>query len=243
MSRELHLMPYAQRAERVLQKQRAVLRFLRPEVWTDHKNLGELLQVKPAATYRTVDSLVKAELLRTERVALVGGHITLIGITHHGQALAADPGETVIEKVFVPSRVSATYLRHTLDVQFLRIKAEMAGWTDWINADRVEKWPEGQARPDAFVVDGAGRRIAVECERTFKAPRRYNQILNVWLQAIRRSEVQRVVWVSPDDTVRDRLRQIIMAITHVEVAGQKVLIPRDRFENLDFLTYSEWPKS
>jgi hypothetical protein len=243
MSREQHLMPSAERAERVRQKQRAVLRFLRAEIWTDHKNLGELLQVMPTATYRTVDNLAKTELLRTERVALVGGHITLIGITHHGQALAADLGEAVIEKVFVPSRVSATYLRHTLDVQLLRIKSERAGWSNWINADRVEKWPEGQARPDAFVVDRAGRRIAVECERTFKSPRRYNQILNVWLQSIRRGEVQRVVWVSPDDAIRDRLRDIITSVTHVEVAGQKVLIPHDRFENLDFLTYAEWPKS
>ena len=42
MTREQHLMPSAQRAERVREKQRAVLRFLRAEIWTDHKNLGEL---------------------------------------------------------------------------------------------------------------------------------------------------------------------------------------------------------
>ena len=90
MSREQHLMPFAERAERVQEKRRAALRFLRSEIWTDHKNLGELLGVMPAATYRTVSSLIKAELVRTERVALVGGHITLIGITHHGQALATD---------------------------------------------------------------------------------------------------------------------------------------------------------
>ena len=243
MSREQHLMPPAQRAERVRQKQRLLLRFLRAEIWTDHKNLGELLQVMPAATYRTVNSLVKAELLRTERVALVGGHITLIGITHHGQALATDPNEAVVEKVFAPNRVSSTYLRHTLDIQYLRIKAERSGWTGWVNADRFEKWQEGQARPDAFAMDVAGRRIAVECERTIKSPKRYNQILNAWLQSIRRGDVQKVVWVSPNESVRDRLRQIITSISHVEVAGQKVLIPRDRFQNLDFLTYAEWPKS
>jgi hypothetical protein len=242
MSRERHLMPAAERAVRVAEKLRATLRFLREEIWTDYKNLGQLLGVNPAATYRTVSSLAKTEIIRIERVPIVGGTVVLIGITHHGQAIAANVGERVMDKVFIPGRVSATYFRHTLDIQLLRIKAERAGWTSWVNADRVEKWPEGQARPDAFVMDLRGRRIAVECERTIKSPKRYNQILNVWLQAIRRGDVQRVVWVSPSEMIRDRLRQLITSITHVEVNGQKVLIPKDRFENIEFLTYAEWPK-
>jgi hypothetical protein len=243
MSRERHLMPPQQRAERVKQKRRVTLRFLREEIWTDHNNLGQLLGVNAAATYRTVLALERASLVRVERVPIVGGHIALIGVTHHGQGMAAEPGETVVEKVFSPGRVPTTYLRHMLDVQLMRVKAEQAGWTQWVNADRIEKWPEGQARPDAYVTDGSGRRIALELERTIKSPKRYNQILNVWLQAIRRGDVQRVVWVSPTEPIRERLQQIIQAITHVEVTGQKVLIPRDRFQNLDFLTYAEWPKS
>lgn len=243
MSREKHLMPSQQRAERVQQKRSATLRFLREEIWTDHHNLGQLLRVNPMATYRTVAALERADLVRVERVPIVGGHITLIGITHHGQGMAAEPGEAVVEKVFAPGRVPTTYLRHMLDVQLMRVKAEQVGWTQWVNADRIEKWPEGQARPDAFVTDGGGRRIAVEVERTIKSPKRYNQILNAWLQAIRRGDVQRVVWVSPTEAIRDRLKQIILAMTHVEVGGQKVLIPQDRFQNLVFLTYAEWPKS
>jgi hypothetical protein len=242
MSRLQHLLPSEQRAERMKQKRRAILRFLRQEIWTDHKNLGQLLGVKPAATYRTIAALEKAHIVRVERVPIVGGHISLIGITNHGQGMAVDPGEAVFEKVFVPGRVSVTYLRHALDIQLLRVKAERAGWSHWVNADRVEKWPKGQARPDAFVTDCSGTRIALEVERTIKSRKRYNQILNVWLQAIRRGDVQRVVWVSPTEPIRDRLRQIIQAITHVEVTGQKILIPRDRFQNVDFLTYGEWPK-
>lgn len=242
MSRQQHLMPSAQRLERTAEKRRLILRFLREEIWSDAKNIGELLRVKPAATYRTLAGLVDEELLRSTRVPIVGGQVTLWGITSHGQALAAEPSETVHEKVFVPSRVSATYLRHSLDIQWLRIRAESEGWKKWVNADRLEKWTEGKARPDAFATDQTGRQIAIECERTIKSPKRYNQILNAWLQAIRRGDVQRVVWVSPSDMVRDRLKQIVTNMTHVEVAGQQVLIPRDRFSNLDFLTYAEWPQ-
>lgn len=243
MSRQQHLMPPAQRRERTAEKRRLILRFLREEIWSDANNFGELLQVKPAATYRTLSALVDDEVLRSTRVPIVGGQVTLWGINAHGQAMAAENGESVHEKVFVPSRVSATFLRHSLDIQWLRIRAERDGWNNWINADRVEKWTEGKARPDAFAMDKFGHKVAVECERTIKSPKRYNQILNAWLQAIRRGDVQKVVWVSPNDMVRDRLKQIITNMTHVEVAGQQVLIPRDRFLNLDFLTYAEWPKT
>lgn len=243
MSREQHLMPSKQRAERVQQKRWLVLRFLRDEIWTDARNVGELLKVKPAATYRSLETMVQDDLIRAMRLPVLGGCTTLWGITAHGQAMATLTGEAVAEKLFSPSRVSPTYARHTLDIQWLRIRAESVGWKDWIAADRVEKWAEGHARPDAFAIDPVGRRTALECERTIKSPKRYIQILNAWLQAIRRGDVQRVVWVAPSGVIRDRLRQIVTSITHVEVGGQSVLIPRDRFENLDFVTYSEWPKS
>jgi DNA-binding transcriptional ArsR family regulator len=227
----------------VEEKRRQILRFLREEIWSVPKNFGELLQIKPAATYRTLASLVEADMLRTLRIPVVGGHLSLWGITAHGQAMGAEPGEYIFEKVFSPSRISPRYVNHTLDIQWLRIKAERMGWSKWVNADRIEKWAEGQPRPDAFAVDTDGRTIAVECERTIKTPKRYVQILNSWLQSIRRGDVERVIWVSPDPQVRDRLKQIVLNITHVDVAGQSIMIPRDRFENLSFLTYAEWPLS
>lgn len=229
------------RSERIEEKRNLILRFLREEIWSDPKCLGELLQVKPAATYRTLAGLVEEGLLRSAQIPMVGGHIGLWGITTHGQAMAAMPGEEVFEKVFSPSRVSPRYVQHILDIQRLRILAEHSGWSQWVNADRIEKWAEGQPRPDAYATSTAGERVAVECERTIKSPKRYGGILNAWLQAIRRNEVQRVAWVSPDPRIRDRLQQIICGITHIDVAGQSVLIPRDRFEKLSFLTYQEWP--
>jgi hypothetical protein len=110
-------------------------------------------------------------------------------------------------------------------------------------ADRLDKWEAGQMRPDAFALSPSGRRVAIECERTIKSPKRYLDILNGWLQAIRKGELDRVVWVSPDERIRDRLKQIVTNITHLRIAGQEVLIPRDRFDNLTFLTYAEWAAS
>lgn len=241
MSREQHLLNSVDRAIRIVEKRDQTLRFLRDEIWTDYENLGLLLSVKPSATYRTVAALQKDRLLRLERVPIVGGHITLIGITSHGQAFATLMGERPNEKVFAPNRVSTTYLRHTLDIQYLKIKAEKAGWTQWVNADRVEKWQTGKVRPDAFASDLLDRRVAIECERTIKSPKRYVQILGDWLQEIRQGHVDYVVWASPTPQIRERLKNTVTSISHVNLAGQEVLIPKDRFEKLQFLTYEEWP--
>lgn len=243
MSREQHLMTASLRKTRVLEKRQLILRFLRDEIWSDTSNLSLLLNVKSVACTRTMNKLLKDQLIRSHILPTLGGQIVLFGITTHGQALAAEEGEEILDKVFAPSRVAPTYARHTLDIQTLRILAERAGWTQWVNADRIDKWETGKMRPDAYALSPDGKRFGIECERTIKSPKRYVQILNSWLQAIRRGEVQRVVWVAPTDIIRDRLRQIITSITHVEVSGQSVLIPRDRFENIDFQTYSEWPKS
>jgi DNA-binding MarR family transcriptional regulator len=241
MSRIQHLMPSDQRKARVLEKQHLALRFLREEIWADIANLSELLQVKSTAATRTLIKLVDTGVVRFHRLPVMGGHLLLYGVTAHGQAMAAEAGEEIFDKVFMPSRVAPTYARHTLDIQMLRIRAERAGWTDWVNADRLEKWTAGQMRPDAFATSPDRRRVAIECERTIKSPKRYIDILNGWLQAIRKGEVDHVVWVSPDLHIRDRLRQIVTNITHVQIAGQEVLIPRDRFINLFFLSYQEWP--
>ena len=241
MSREQHLMTATLRKTRVLEKRKLILRFLREEIWSDTANLSMLLDVKSIAATRTLKKLVEEELIRSHALPTMGGQIILFGITAHGQALAAETGEDILDKVFIPSRVAPTYARHTLDIQILRIRAERAGWTQWVNADRIEKWVTGKMRPDAYAVSPDGRRFGIECERTIKSPKRYIDILSGWLQAIRRGDVSHVVWASPDEKIRDRLKQIVMGISQVRIAGQDVLIPRDRFDNLAFVTYQEWP--
>ena len=240
MGREQHLLPPRERAARVAEKQALILQFLRAEIWSTPQNLGTLLGVKASATYRTLGDLSRQRLIRTARVPILGGHASVWGITTHGQAMAAPEGDVIKEKVFEPGRVSARYFQHIVDIQWLRIVAERQGWTQWVNADRIDKWAKDTPRPDAFAINLQGLRVAIECERTIKTPSRYVEILSNWLQAIRRNEVDHVIWICPDERMRNRLQSIVTGITHLEIAGQKILIPRERFELLDFLTYSDW---
>lgn len=241
MSNASHLLQLNEREARVQEKQDLVLQFLTDEIWTDVSNVGELLQINRAATYRTLNTLERKQLIRSARISCIGSVVTLWGITAHGQGLAATDQTPVRKKIFAPSKVAPTFVRHTLDLQLLRIKSQQQGWTGWINADRIQKWTAGLVRPDAFVTSVEGLRVAVECERTIKSPKRYSDILSGWLQVIRKGDVSYVVWVSPNEHIRSRLQHIITSITHVPVNGQLVLIPRDRFDSIKFNTYEEWP--
>lgn len=227
---------------RVGEKRRKVLRFLRDELWTSADVLGLLLGLPNRQNVHTTLCALERDLLvRRAAVAIPGRMLTLWGITAHGQAMAADSDEQIRGRAFEPSKVPIAFAQHILDVQRLRIAAEQAGWTDWVNGDRIERWTAGQKRPDAWAVDLQGRTVAIECERTLKSVKRYQVIVSDWLQAIRREEVRRVVWVSPTADISARVRKIVTGFAEVRVAGQLVKVPADRYANLYFCDYTQWP--
>lgn len=237
------LLPSAQREARASEKKRRVLRFLRQEIWTSSENAGLLLGLRHRQNvHSTLTSLEREGLIRRGSIEVPGRRVALWGITHHGQGMAADPGESIVPKVFEPTKVPRAFVQHILDVQRLRLEAESEGWTDWINGDRLERWTAGNKRPDAWAVDPEGGRVAIECERTIKSVKRYAVIVSDWLQAIRRNEVSRVIWVSPSREVSERVRKIVTGFIEVRVAGQLVLVPPDRYRNFYFCDYLQWPR-
>lgn len=84
--------------------------------------------------------------------------------------------------------------------------------------------------------------MAIECERTLKALKRYEQILVAYLRAIKSAKVDIVIWVSPTPEISQRLRAIITGIKVVRIAGQVVMIePEKHHKNLVFTDYGQWP--
>ena len=236
------LLAHTEREARIAEKRLLVLRFLREEIWSSAENLGLLLRLSHRQNiHSTLVALERMEIVRRATVPVVGRRLTLWGITAHGQGLAAADGEEVFANTFEPSKVPTSVAVHILDVQRLRLAAEASGWLLWQNGDRIERWTAGKKRPDAWATDPAGRRVAVECERTLKSVKRYGVILGDWLQAIRQGQVNRVIWVSPSVVIADRVRRILTSFSSVRVAGQLVPIPPDRFENLFFCDYERWP--
>ncbi len=194
------------------------------------------------ATHKTLVQLEGEALLKRHKFKALGGSITLWGITAHGQAMAFYPeSEEPYAAYFEPSRISEQNIRHQLDLQKMRLAAERIGWANWTDGSRLGDIPKNGKRPDAIAIDPQGRRTAIECERTIKTRKRYEQILVTYLRAIKSGKVDMVIWVSPTPEISQRLKAIVTGIKSVSIAGQRVTIePEKHHRNLTFTDYASW---
>jgi hypothetical protein len=235
---------HQERIMRAASNRSVVLSFLRTELFSTPQILGALVGFESRqAIHKLLKKLESTEEIRRHVVETLGGGLTIWGITAHGQACAFDPDiEKVVSATFEPSRFSESTLRHSLDVQLLRVAAQKAGWNNWQNGDRMGVAAKDGKRPDALAVSPAGKRVAVEVERTMKTTKRYEIILVQYLKLLKSGEIDLVVWASPTDDFSKRLRAIITSIQTVRVEGKKVAIDPVRHHcNLRFVSYETWP--
>ena len=238
------LLPPQERMARTAEKRQTLLRFLRKNYFTTAEIAGLVIGVSSRqGVHTTLCAMERDELVRRETVEAHGRRWTLWGITSHGQALAFDlaSDEQPESKYFERGRVGLTVLGHTLDLQRIFILAERAGWTDWTLGDRLDKWQAGSSRPDAFVTSARGIQFALECERTIKTVKRYQSILAERLQAIKRGEFARCLWLCPTRDQAARLKAIIHSIKDVTVAGAKATIQDRHLACLMFCAYEDFP--
>lgn len=232
------------RKKRKTEKQTLVLRFLRQHLWSTQSILQVILKLQSRqSTHKSLCQMEQAGLVKSHIFSALGGKITLWGITAHGQVLAFIPEqEEPYSAYFEPSRISEQMMRHQLDLQMIRIKAEALGWTNWLDGDRLGHLENDAKRPDAIVLNESGLKVAIECERTFKTTKRYEQILLSYLKLLKTDVIKEVVWISPSEDFSKRLKVLITSIKKLKVAGQFIQIdPNKHHVNLYFCSYENWP--
>lgn len=161
-------------------KQTKVLHWLKTEIYSSPEILALVLGfTHRQSVHKTLTAMEECGLIRQGRVAIVGGHQTLWGITEHGQAMAFDESkdQAPSPRVFEPGRISALRLRHILGLQKLKWQAMQVAWTGWKHCDRgvkpQKRRKEFNHRPDVLAISPAGRVVAIELELTFKTIKRY----------------------------------------------------------------------
>lgn len=232
------------RKKRKAEKQYLALRFLRQHLWSTQPILQVVLKLHSRqAAHKSLCQMEQAGLVRPHIFNALGGKLTLWGITAHGQVVAFIPEhEEPYSAYFEPSRISEQMMRHQLDLQMIRIKAEALGWENWLDGDRLGNLENDAKRPDATVLNESGLKVAIECERTFKTTKRYEQILLSYLRLIKSGEIKEVVWISPSTDFAKRLEVLIKSIKKLKLAGQIVQIePAKHHKNLHFCSYEDWP--
>lgn len=233
------LKSYRERMDRAQEKKTMILHFLREETWTHCSMIQALLQVNYLAAHRTLQQLQRDGFVRAECFQLIGGKLTLWGITPHGLAIAADDKNQNYRAYFERSKVSLTTIYHTLDIQLAEIKARQAGWTEWVNG----KYLKGafDKRPDAVAKNPQGQKIAIEVERTIKTKKRYEQIMSYYLQAIKKGDYDGVLYLAPKEIVQ-ALENLFRQVVEVPVNGARITVSEIHHQKFDFFSLNNFIK-
>jgi hypothetical protein len=235
-----------ERTQRTEEKRRLVLRFLRSETWSTSDVLGLVMGVKTRqGIHNTLMKLERDNMIRRHLMPVgTGRGLTLWGITPHGQAFAWDEDEEMQDfPVFEPSRIALSSIPHHLDIQMARIKAESAGWTNWVTCDRgvFFKQVPAEHRPDALMTRPDGVVIAIEVERTIKTRKRYQQVLAGHLKAMAAKHWAQVYYITPPE-LTPRLKRVINSIPSVTVNGSHVALDQQKhLSRFHFISLTNWP--
>lgn len=229
---------YQQRCARAQSKREVILHFLRDETWSNLTNLANMLGLSEPAAFKTVCQMERDGFLLRFKVSAL--RLSLWGITPQGLAFAWGVDEVMqIRPYFEPSKLSVMTIAHYLYIQRARLRAEHAGWTNWIPGNRLPK--DIKKRPDAIATNPEGQIVAIELERSIKTLKRYEVIFAIYLQMMRRNEYAKVHYVCPDESFAPRLLRMFELIKSVPVAGERVPINVKHRARFPVYALDNWP--
>jgi hypothetical protein len=231
---------YSERCSRANEKKKLILEFLRDETWTTAQVVSLLIRLSMASAYKTLNRMKKEGLIVSHFVndlnMTIWG-ITTLGLMDSWSYSEIDPQD---RPYFQKSRIKAVMVKHHLMLQQARIQAELLAWKNWIPGNLLPK--DIDKRPDAIVTSNLGQNIAVELERTLKTKKRYEMIISLYLQAIKRQDYDEVHYVVTDKSFASSLRRLFGLISHVPVSGERVAINQAKHLS-KFVIYEldNWP--
>ena len=166
-------------SERIEEKQNIVLGFLANEMFSTSEILGQLLGLSRTATFKTLKSMEKQDLVRLHHIEYElaqRGKQTIWGLTPKGALLATDLDNFQID-FYEAGRIATSTMAHSLAIQRVKVAGHTKGWTDWISSRKLKqiaakdkaKWKQ---IPDALATSLDGKVIAFEIEKTVKTPKR-----------------------------------------------------------------------
>jgi hypothetical protein len=247
MTEQRDLLPPDERYRRAAEKRERILAWLSDEGWSSVPVLADALGLTVEPTRRALRSLMRDGLVRRQELSRPQTRpLVVYTLTPHGSLMASDPGDSEVLPEHYTPRLSVVSFEHGLGVQQARIQAERAGWTEWCGTRRAKAraerygWPKV---PDAIGRDPEGQVVAIEVERTAKTPRRYREIVAMYLQMTAGPELDRVQYLCPDPRLVPRLRGLWERIDYVVIDGKRWPVKDEHRERFSFAGLENWPET
>jgi hypothetical protein len=231
-------MTYSEKQARNAQKRALLLGFLASgEVWTTLAVAAELLQATERTALRLLQSLIQEKLLKVDEGVVPHSNLKLYGITSHGVAMTGNAHPQARE--FQLGRTNPSWVEHHTQGQLIRIRAEQAGWTNWVPGKllMVENTARLKKLPDALSTRPDGRQVAIEIERYIKSHKRMADVIGAHLQQIVGKKYDFVYYFCPNKAALDRA---FAKVEFVVIDSNKIKLQdshRARFKTFEIKTY------
>lgn len=233
-------------SERIEEKQNIVLGFLANEMFSTSEILGQLLGLSRTATFKTLKSMEKHDLVRLHHIEYElaqRGKQTIWGLTPKGALLATDLNSFQID-FYEAGRIATSTMAHSIAIQRIKLAGLKKGWTDWISSRKLKqiaakdkmKWKQ---IPDALATSLDGKVIAFEVEKNVKTPKRYQVILGNYAKMFLDKTVDQVFYICPENIVK-RLERLFSNIETLIVDGKSYPVHENVLKRIQFLSYEDW---
>ncbi len=197
-----------------------LLRFLLEENYTSLENIGIMLNVPKQTALRLTKHLCEKQYLTKMEVDIgLARPISLFQPTNTGVMFALNDGEELPE-LRDASRINPATIYHDLKLQQIRFKLEAQGYHSFMSAwhisrqlkKRNDKVPK---IPDYTCINPDGDKVAVEYERTIKSKKRYQEVIEQYMEIRKRGVIKQVIYFT-DDGFADKLKQLFynVKLTH-----------------------------
>lgn len=218
-------------------KRTKVLTFLGSgEVYSTADIIADLLKLSRPRAIACLNALERDHYINSELVKINARNVKVFGVTAHGLSVVDACGNPHFEI----GRNNPSSMQHKLDGQRMRIKAENAGWTNWI-PERIARNLKLKKIPDAIATDPKSNVIAIEIERFAKTPKRYAEVIVTYLLEIKAGKYHEVHYVSPTGVSR-LIQNSFAKIEYVKVNGQKVKLTEKHLAKFKFFEFNNWIK-
>lgn len=196
-----------------------LLRFLLEENYTSLENIGLMLNVPKQTALRLTKHLCEKQYLNKLEIDIgLARPISLFQPTNTGIMFALHDGEELPE-LRDASRINPATIYHDLKLQQIRFKLEAQGYHSFMSAwhisrqlkKRNDKVPK---IPDYTCINSAGDKVAVEYERTIKSKKRYQEVIEQYMDIKKRGIIKQVIYFT-DEGFADKLQQLFQDIEYI----------------------------
>lgn len=243
----------ARRTERAQVKRDQVLAFLRDEIWTVTEVVATLLGIGYAAAHALMKAMRRDNLITSSPLFIPSARgavrVVLHGITAHGLAFAWKLDEECeSRKPWEAGKTNALFVRHQIEVQLARVKAERMGWAEWRPARQMMGMGFPKL-PDAEGVDPSGVSVAIEVEREIKTGKRYEAVIGAYIAQMKQDgRWSRVDYLCPNEDFALRLARVFGNLRQLKLEnrdGQPGKVGNLQQAHLDrfrFYAAAVWPQ-